>query len=166
MSSSGRKAIKLLSDAQLKQLKGAFRTFDKDLDGKITFEELKEVLNTLSSEDSKVDDEEVKDMLTMMDSDRSGTISFEEFVSMQVRGGAESTPEAVEETNEDLENAFLVLDKDNSGFVEVKELKAMMKTQGILDADLDKTVRSMILEADEDGDGKINLNEFIRAWKA
>eukprot|EP00440_Ansanella_granifera_P035819 gb/GFBE01038854.1/.p1 GENE.gb/GFBE01038854.1/~~gb/GFBE01038854.1/.p1 ORF type:complete len:474 (+),score=166.71 gb/GFBE01038854.1/:1-1422(+) len=57
---------------------GAFRTFDKDGSGKISKEELKEAC--------KLNDDLSASLITEVDTDGDGEISFEEFVAMMERG--------------------------------------------------------------------------------
>ncbi|KAF6771429.1 hypothetical protein AHF37_09851 [Paragonimus kellicotti] len=60
-------------------LKAAFDFFDKDHDGDITIRELKAVLQSLHL---KLTDSEIEEMITEADTDRSGTVSFDEFKSI------------------------------------------------------------------------------------
>ncbi|KAA3676834.1 uncharacterized protein DEA37_0009585 [Paragonimus westermani] len=67
------------NDADDCELKAAFDFFDKDHDGDITIRELKAVLQSLHL---KLTDSEVEEMITEADTDRSGTVSFDEFKSI------------------------------------------------------------------------------------
>ncbi|CAH8551333.1 unnamed protein product [Dicrocoelium dendriticum] len=60
-------------------LRAAFDFFDKDHDGDITTRELKAVLQTLHL---KLTDSEIEEMITEADTDKNGTVSFEEFKSV------------------------------------------------------------------------------------
>ncbi|KRX19504.1 Calmodulin [Trichinella nelsoni] len=62
------------SDEERMELKETFKIFDRDGDGYITAEELKNVLNDLGD---PVSDEEVLAILTSTDNDKDGLISFE-----------------------------------------------------------------------------------------
>ncbi|KRZ56127.1 Calmodulin [Trichinella nativa] len=64
------------SDEERMELKETFNIFDRDGDGYITAEELKNVLNDLGD---PVSDEEVLAILTSTDNDKDGLISFEDF---------------------------------------------------------------------------------------
>lgn len=61
------------------ELELAFKVFDTDGSGVITREELREKLTTLGE---KLSEEEVEELLAEADTDRSGTISFEEFKAL------------------------------------------------------------------------------------
>ncbi|KRZ14650.1 Calmodulin [Trichinella zimbabwensis] len=62
------------SDEERMELKETFKIFDRDGDGYITVEELKNVLDDLGD---PVSDEEVLAILTSTDNDKDGLISFE-----------------------------------------------------------------------------------------
>lgn len=62
---------------------------------------------------------------------------------------------------EDVKKAFLVLDADNSGFIEEEELKFVLKGFATDGRDLtDKETKAFLNAADKDGDGKIGIEEF------
>mmetsp|Transcript_12848 Transcript_12848/g.38681 ORF Transcript_12848/g.38681 Transcript_12848/m.38681 type:complete len:169 (+) Transcript_12848:87-593(+) len=64
-----------------------------------------------------------------------------------------------EEQKQDLKELFDQFDADGSGAICDKELKVMMRKQG-LDLSRDELIR-MIMEVDENGSGEIELDEFI-----
>ena len=61
------------------ELRAAFSVFDKDGDGKITKEELKQVMKTLGQDPTE---EDVQDMINENDVDHDGAIDYNEFVKM------------------------------------------------------------------------------------
>ncbi len=64
-----------------------------------------------------------------------------------------------EEQKEEIENAFLLFDKDKSGSIDVNELKDAMKALGI---HLKKQeVRAKMTKVDKDGSGAIDRDEFM-----
>ncbi|XP_029949851.1 calcium-binding protein 4 [Salarias fasciatus] len=64
----------------LKELRCAFKQFDCDGDGKITFDELKEGMKTLLGE--KLKKGELEEILSDIDLNKDGNIDFDEFVMM------------------------------------------------------------------------------------
>ena len=58
-----------------------FRIYDKNKDGFISFDELKEVLSEL---DANFTDLEIKEMMNTFDTDGDGQINFEEYQAMRV----------------------------------------------------------------------------------
>ncbi|CAL8302820.1 unnamed protein product [Merluccius merluccius] len=67
---------------------------------------------------------------------------------------------------EEVKKAFLVLDADNSGFIEEEELKFMLKGFSCSGRDLtDQETKTFLRAADKDGDGKIGVEEFTALVK-
>ena len=64
------------------------------------------------------------------------------------------------DNTEEVLNAFKVFDKENNGLIAVTELKHIMMTLG--DQLNEEEVDDMLREADNDADGYINYEEFIR----
>jgi Ca2+-binding EF-hand superfamily protein len=63
-----------------------------------------------------------------------------------------------EEQIEEIENAFLLFDKDRSGSIDIFELKDALKALGIF---LKKAeVKTMMRKVDKDGSGAIDQDEF------
>ncbi|XP_014787760.1 neo-calmodulin [Octopus bimaculoides] len=133
----------------------AFTMFDRDKDGKITARELGTVLRSLGQNPTE---QEIRDMINEVDFDGNGTIEFNEFLAMMSKRQSE--------TNElqEVTDAFKVFDKDDDGFIDASELRHVMVTLG--EKLSDKEVADMIREADVDGDGQINYQEFIRIMMA
>ena len=52
-----------------------------------------------------------------------------------------------------------MLDKDGKGFISVADLRQMMSNLG--EGMTDEEVDEMINDADVDGDGMVNYNEFV-----
>ncbi|KAJ6791001.1 calcium-dependent protein kinase 19-like [Iris pallida] len=143
---------------------------------------LKVIAENLSGEEIKG----LKQMFTNMDTDNSGTITFEELKSGLARLGSKLSEAEVKqlmeaadvdgngtidyiefitatlhrhklESEENVHNAFKYFDKDNSGFITMDELEVAMKEHGLGD---DATIKEIISEVDTDNDGKINYDEF------
>ncbi|ESN98600.1 hypothetical protein HELRODRAFT_106870 [Helobdella robusta] len=62
-------------------LRAAFRTFDQDNSGKISAQELRQVMINLGE---KLTDQEIQEMIDEADCDGDGQINYEEFVKMMV----------------------------------------------------------------------------------
>jgi Ca2+-binding EF-hand superfamily protein len=62
-----------------KELKEAFRIYDKEGNGYISTDTLKEILKEL---DSKLTDEDLDNIIEEVDEDGSGTLDFDEFMDM------------------------------------------------------------------------------------
>lgn len=144
-----------LTDERMKDYRDAFEMFDKDKDGTITAKELANVLKTLNQEPS---DAELREMISEVDVNGDGRIDFEEFVILMNRRSKEVDSE------EEVINAFRVFDKEGGGMISAVELRHIMTTLG--DRLTEEEVEEMIREADVDGDGYINYDEFVRNMMA
>ena len=71
-----------LSRQQLKELREAFRLFDKNNEGKIGVEELGEVMKTMGLDPSK---EELQDIIDNADKNGNRKLDFDEFASFMVK---------------------------------------------------------------------------------
>ena len=89
-----------------------------------------------------------------VDADGNGTIDFPEFLTMMARKMKDTDSE------EEILEAFKVFDKDGNGFISAAELRHIMTNLG--EKLTDEEVDEMIREADIDGDGQINYEEFVK----
>ena len=77
----------------------------------------------------------------------------------QVKKTVRMQKELTEEQKEEIDNAFLLFDKDKSGSIDVNELKDAMKALGIF---LKKEeVKQKMTKVDKDGSGAIDKEEFM-----
>ncbi|KAG8386125.1 hypothetical protein BUALT_Bualt03G0116500 [Buddleja alternifolia] len=143
---------------------------------------LKVIAENLSTEEIQG----LKSMFTNMDTDNSGTITYEELKDGLARLGSKLTEPEVRqlmdaadvdgngtidyiefitatmhrhrlEREENLYKAFQYFDKDSSGFITRDELETAMKEYGMGDP---STIKEIIAEVDSDNDGRINYEEF------
>ncbi|KAH9775282.1 calcium-dependent protein kinase 1 [Citrus sinensis] len=128
----------------------------------------------------------LKEMFKSMDTDNSGTITFEELKAGLPKLGTRLSESEVRqlmeaadvdgngtidyiefitatmhmnrvEREEHLYKAFEYFDKDNSGYITMEELEHALKKYNMGDA---KTIKEIIAEVDIDNDGRINYEEF------
>lgn len=125
--------------------------FDKDGDGTISCKELGTVMRSLGQNPSQ---QELLEMINEVDGDGNGTIDFQEFVEMMAKKMKDTDSE------EEIREAFKVFDKDGSGYIDSSELRQVMTTLG--EKLTDEEVDEMIQEADIDGDGQVNYEEFVK----
>ncbi|KAD6119670.1 hypothetical protein E3N88_10941 [Mikania micrantha] len=144
-----------LTDEQISEFKEAFSLFDKDGDGCITTKELGTVMRSLGQNPTEA---ELQDMINEVDADGNGTIDFPEFLNLMARKMKDTDSE------EELKEAFRVFDKDQNGFISAAELRHVMTNLG--EKLTDEEVDEMIREADVDGDGQINYEEFVKVMMA
>ena len=139
-----------VSEQQIKEFKEAFSFIDKDGDGKITFIELKTVMLSLGLLPTV---EEVIEIIKEMDTDGNGVIDFTEFLTIMNR------KTLFWDGDEVIREAFRLFDKDGNGVISAAELHRVMKSLG--ENVTEDEVNEMIKEADLDGDGQINYQEFV-----
>ncbi|XP_073002184.1 calcium-dependent protein kinase 29-like [Typha latifolia] len=143
---------------------------------------LQVIAESLSEEDIKG----LKQMFRNMDTDKNGTITFDELKTGLSRLGSRVTEEEVKalmegadvdkngsidylefttammhrhklEKKETLIKAFQHFDKDGSGYITRDELKEAMGERGMGD---EATINEVIDDVDTDKDGRINYEEF------
>lgn len=140
-----------LTEDQVAEFREAFSLFDKNNDGKITTKELGTVMRSLGQNPSE---SELADMINEVDANNDGTIDFAEFLTMMARKMKDTDSE------EEIREAFKVFDRDNNGFISSQELRHVMTSIG--EKLTDEEVDMMIKEADANGDGRIDYNEFVQ----
>lgn len=96
-------------------------------------------------------------MIAEVDKDGSGTIDYEEFLTMMTVKMGER------DSKEEMMKAFRLFDDDETGKVSFRNLKRVAKELGEKMAD--EELQEMIDEADMDGDGEVSQDEFLRIMK-
>lgn len=140
-----------LTEEQIAEFKEAFQVFDKDGNGCITTKELGTVMRSLGQNPSE---EELKLMIDEVDYNKDGTVDFKEFLGLMARQMQDA------DTLDELIDAFKVFDKDGNGVITSHELRYVMTNAGekLSEDEIDEIIR----EADEDNDGNINYEEFLK----
>ncbi|KAM4123270.1 hypothetical protein ACB094_01G147000 [Castanea mollissima] len=129
----------------------------------------------------------LKEMFKSMDTDNSGTITYEELKAGLPKLGTKLSESEVKqlmeaadvdgngtidylefitatmhmnrvEKEEHLYKAFEYFDKDRSGYITMEELESALKKYNMGD---EKTIKEIIAEVDTDNDGRINYDEFV-----
>ncbi|KAE8684407.1 Calcium-dependent protein kinase 4 [Hibiscus syriacus] len=111
---------------------------------------LKELFKMIDTDNSgTITFQELKDGLKKADIDNSGTIDYGEFLAATLHINKI-------DREENLVAAFAFFDKDGSGYITIDELQNACKEFGLGDVHLDE----MIKEIDQDNDGRIDYGEF------
>merc|ERR1712166_456486 len=140
------------SDEELARYKKNFTLFDKQATGAIPADELATVLRACGQNPTEA---EIAILVEKVDINKNGLIEFEEFCELMSKTNKD--PNEMEDL---ILKAFQTFDQDNSGTIDKDELLSTLTTMG--DKVDEKMVMSMIEEADVDGDGKINYQEFSK----
>ncbi|XP_073105605.1 calmodulin isoform X1 [Elaeis guineensis] len=139
-----------LTDEQIAKFKEVFSLFDKDGDGLITAKELDTVMTSLGQNPTEA---ELQDMINEVDADQNGAIDFHEFLNLMACKVKNTDSE------EELREAFKVFDKDQNGFISAANLRNVLTNLG--EKPTDEEINEMIREADIDGDGQVNYDDFV-----
>merc|ERR1711990_1358525 len=143
-----------ITEEQKQEIKEAFDLFDTDGSGNIDQRELKVAMRALGFEPKR---EEIKKMIADVDKDGSGVIEYHEFAEMMTQKMAERDP------REEMMKAFRLFDDDDTGKINFHNLRRVAKELG--ENMTDEEIQEMIDEADRDGDGEINEDEFMRIMR-
>jgi calcium-dependent protein kinase len=144
-------SYQIISHEELKRLKKEFQFIDSNGDGRITRDELMEQYIKTMDEFNAY--KTVDSIMREVDTNENGEIDYHEFLKACM-----NHQKIVSLAN--LESAFALFDKDGSGEITLIEIKSLLGDA----SEVDESVWvQMIKEADDDGDGKINLKEFIRS---
>ena len=134
----------------------AFHKADTDGDGKLSHEELKDLIQSLGLEE---DEEKLNKFVMEVDADNDGTIDLDEFQLIVDKMNSKTTMTFEEQLRE----TFELYDVDGSGGLDQEEITQLMATLG---HDLtDEEVSDMIAEVDGDGNGDIDYDEFVAMFK-
>ncbi|CAL9115883.1 unnamed protein product [Musa acuminata subsp. burmannicoides] len=152
-----KKALRVVAEQlpieEVANIKKIFYMMDKDKNGTLTLEELKEGLHIIGN---PVPEPDVKMLLEAADVDGNGTLDCEEFMTVSVHLKKISS-------EEQLTKAFNYFDKDGSGYIEMDELREAL-VEG--DAPTEQVIWEIISDVDTDKDGRISYKEFELMMKS
>ncbi|KAI7747542.1 hypothetical protein M8C21_016744, partial [Ambrosia artemisiifolia] len=153
LSSNHQQTVKL-DDEQLTELREIFRSFDRNNDGSLTQLELGSLLRSLGLTPSP---DQLDALIQKADTNSNGFVEFSEFVALVA---PELLPAKSPYTDDQLKQLFKMFDRDGNGFITAAELAhSMAKLGHALTAE---ELTGMIKEADTDGDGRINFQEWLK----
>ena len=139
-------ATHVMSHHDMKTLKDCFRALDTNADGILSKNELLEgYLKTMNASEANA---AVNKILNEVDTNNSGNIDFSEFLSACMNYNKSLSMD-------NLKAAFRSFDKDGSGFITLDELR------NVLAGCENEAWESVMKEVDENGDGVIDLKEFV-----
>ena len=156
-----------ISEERRQEIREAFDSISKSNDC-IEVTELKFALRALGFEPKK---EEIKSIISTLEKEASTsssnssskdkppltTITFDQFLPIAAKKFEEKS------TREEIMKAFSLFDADNTGRITFENLKQVAIELG--ENLEDDELREMIAEADRDGDGGVDREEFYRIMK-
>ncbi|XP_054160952.1 uncharacterized protein LOC128959031 [Oppia nitens] len=151
MSSSSTTTTTKKSDTKdTKKYDNMFRIFAKEGNEGFGIKELSDVVQYYGIE---TNDRELREMMFELDSFGTDTVTFNQFVKLATKKMKDS------EAEEDLRNAFRVLDKEGNGFISIDEFKQTMSERLSTEE-----INELILEVDLGDNREINYEELITVW--
>ncbi|XP_038991856.1 calmodulin-like protein 7 [Hibiscus syriacus] len=140
----------------LTELERVFQLFDKNGDGKITKKDLSESLESLGI---SIPESDLTQMIEKFDIDGDDCVNINEFNELYqfIMGDKDE--------DEDIKEAFKVFDRNGDGYISVDELGSVLISLGLKQGKSIEDCKRMIMQVDEDGDGRVNFNEFKQMMK-
>lgn len=140
-----------IGSVQMKELQRKYRLFDSDGSGFINAAELGDVLRAVGLNPIE---SRVQELLDEYDADKSGTLSFEEFVTLWM-------DELMDAQDDEImfQRAFQFFDKDGNGDISLNEFREVLTELGdpLKESELDLFFRLV----DKNGDGRLQYDEFL-----
>ncbi|KAJ8753687.1 hypothetical protein K2173_026363 [Erythroxylum novogranatense] len=145
------KASSSVSLRNMDEIKRVFNQFDTNADGKISVDELGDVLKSMGSAYTKA---ELHRVMEEMDTDKDGFINLDEFAQLCRSSSGVS----------ELRDAFDLYDQNKNGLISSAELHKVLNSLGMR-CSVEECVK-MISGVDSDGDGMVNFEEFEKMMAA
>ncbi|XP_068800455.1 calcium-binding protein 2 isoform X1 [Struthio camelus] len=142
-----------LRPEEIEELKQAFREFDKDRDGYISYKDLGECMRTMGYMPTEMELIELSQQIT------GGKVDFDDFVELM-------GPKMLAETADmigikELRDAFREFDTNGDGQISIAELREAMRK--LLGQQLNyREVDEILKDVDLNGDGLVDFEEFVR----
>ncbi|KAG6504852.1 probable calcium-binding protein CML13 [Zingiber officinale] len=144
-----------LSKQKRQEIKEIFDLFDTDQSGSLDAKELTVAMRALGFE---MTDEDIHRLMSEIDKDRNGAIEFEEFLFMMTAKIGER------DNKEELTRAFRIIDQDKNGKISDVDIQRIAHELGE-SFTLDE-IQAMIKTADINGDGEVDIEEFLRIMRS
>ena len=158
-----------LTNEQTDEIREKFMVFavcDDNNDGTINMNELEAVMKYMGQNPTK---KELQEIMTKMDTDKSGTLEFKEFLELVKSIKNEeplpfdptlNTDNLTPDEKEVIKEKFLLFDEDGSGSISKEELGAAMRYMGLNPTEAE--VQTMLDSLDEDGTCQLEFPEFLK----
>nr|XP_022331532.1 calmodulin-A-like [Crassostrea virginica]XP_022331533.1 calmodulin-A-like [Crassostrea virginica] len=141
------------NSAHLTEIKTLFSVFDKNKDGFLTAKEVAALLQSGKLSVS-IPYNAVQKIVRGVDQKDKKMVNITQLTELLGQHCSEFNPMG------DMLEAFKVFDKNGDGVISVSELRQVMNNLG--ERLTDRELQRMFQNADQDGDGEINFNEFLK----
>ena len=129
----------------------SFNLFDTNHDGTINSQKIREIMQKLGKNPTE---QQLIQIIENVAKPGSKKIGFDDFMELMEQKNKENDPEI------EIINTFQIFAAENNGLIPNEELFHIIRTFG--ETLTDKEIEEIISEADVDGDGYINYEEFVR----
>ena len=164
-------------------LRDAFIRLDTDGDGVLSFTEIVQAANSvLGQERLEAVLPILRELFVIADKDKDDRLTLLEFLASFVDGAGVLPEDVVGEcvasvrirlTDEQilaLQRNFATIDQDHDGLISAEELEAVLRAaltadESLTDDDFAELTQMIMEVVDRDGDGRLNLSEFIRSFQ-
>ncbi|CAM2104536.1 unnamed protein product, partial [Caretta caretta] len=140
-----------LTPEQITEYKGVFEMFDEEGNGLVKTDELEKLMSLMGINPTK---RELVTMAKEVDKDNKGTFNCDSFLVLMG-----IYHEKAKNQDEELRAAFKVFDKEHKGYIDWNTLKYVLMNAG--EPLNEQEAELMMKEADKDGDGTIDYEEFV-----
>ena len=145
-----------LTEEDISEIKQQFLVLDKDGNGELSYEELDDILKDPKLKMSRDD---VRNLRDQFDFDKNGTINVYEFLVLMANKKNHKLIHRAIALRTRIRQAFKELDSDGNGYISKNEFASVMKKQSVKFTKAQ--LNAMMAEADKNGDGKIDYDEFV-----
>merc|ERR1712080_503103 len=135
------------------EIESAFRRFDTNKDGAISFQEMKTGLSTCGL---NFTEQEVEVCFAVADRDGDGEVSLAEFMELLSSSTGNSNTTLNKFLKYCIQQAFNIIDTDRDGAITFKELSISLRAAGFSDYE----IQTIFALADHDRDGEVSLSEL------
>ncbi|CAM4654004.1 unnamed protein product [Lepidochelys olivacea] len=143
--------VETLTPEQITEYKGVFEMFDEEGNGLVKTDELEKLMSLMGINPTK---RELVTMAKEVDKDNKGTFNCDSFLVLMG-----IYHEKAKNQDEELRAAFKVFDKEHKGYIDWNTLKYVLMNAG--EPLNEQEAELMMKEADKDGDGTIDYEEFV-----
>uniref|UniRef100_A0A8D0GPT7 Calglandulin n=1 Tax=Sphenodon punctatus TaxID=8508 RepID=A0A8D0GPT7_SPHPU len=140
-----------LTPEQITEYKGIFEMFDEEGNGMVKTDELERLMSLIGINPTK---RELVTMAKDVDKDNKGTFNCDSFLVLMGIYHEKSKNQ-----DEELRAAFKVFDQEHKGYIDWNTLKYVLMNAG--EPLNEQDAEMMMKEADKDGDGTIDYEEFV-----